>query len=66
LIITLVFEKNAKFFAENWEKSQKIVIITSTPEKEAFDQVFTAKIFCFGEPWSGNQSYDQFVYLPQR
>jgi hypothetical protein len=28
LIITLVFEKNANFFAE---KSQKIVIITSTP-----------------------------------
>jgi hypothetical protein len=27
----LVFEKNANFFAENWEKSQKIVIITSTP-----------------------------------
>jgi hypothetical protein len=32
LIITLVFEKNANFFAENWQKSQKIVIITSTPE----------------------------------
>jgi hypothetical protein len=31
LIITLVFEKNAKFFAENRQKSQKIVIITSTP-----------------------------------
>jgi hypothetical protein len=31
LIITLVFKKNANFFAENWEKSQKIVIITSTP-----------------------------------
>jgi hypothetical protein len=31
LIKTLVFEKNAKFFAENWRKSQKIVIITSTP-----------------------------------
>jgi hypothetical protein len=31
LIITLVFEKNAKFFDENWQKSQKIVIITSTP-----------------------------------
>jgi hypothetical protein len=31
LIITLVFEKNAKFFAENWQKLQKIVIITSTP-----------------------------------
>jgi hypothetical protein len=32
LIITLVFEKNANFFAENWQKSQKIVIITSTPD----------------------------------
>jgi hypothetical protein len=26
LIITLVFEKNANFFAGNWQKSQKIVI----------------------------------------
>jgi hypothetical protein len=25
-------EKNANFFAENFQKSQKIVIITSTPE----------------------------------
>jgi hypothetical protein len=32
LIITLVFEKNANFFAENCQKSQKIVIITSTSE----------------------------------
>jgi hypothetical protein len=31
LIITLVFEKNANFFAKKWQKSQKIVIITSTP-----------------------------------
>jgi hypothetical protein len=31
LIITLIFEKNANFFAENCRKSQKIVIITSTP-----------------------------------
>jgi hypothetical protein len=31
LIITLVFEKNANFFAENCQKSQKIVVITSTP-----------------------------------
>jgi hypothetical protein len=31
LIITLVFEKNANFFAEYCQKSQKIVIITSTP-----------------------------------
>jgi hypothetical protein len=28
----LVFEKNANFFAENRQKSQKIVIITSTPD----------------------------------
>jgi hypothetical protein len=33
LIITLVFEKNANFFAENWQKSQAIVIITSTPDE---------------------------------
>jgi hypothetical protein len=32
-IITLVFKKNAHFFAENWQKSQKIVIITSTPDQ---------------------------------
>jgi hypothetical protein len=31
LIITFVLEKNAIFFAENWQKSQEIVIITSTP-----------------------------------
>jgi hypothetical protein len=30
LIIALVFEKFANFFAENWQKSQKIVIITWT------------------------------------
>jgi hypothetical protein len=30
--MTLAFEKNAIFFAENGRKSQKIVIITSTPE----------------------------------
>jgi hypothetical protein len=33
LIITLVFEKNANFFTENRQKSQKIVIITSTPDE---------------------------------
>jgi hypothetical protein len=31
LIITLVFEKNANFFAKKCQKSQKIVIITSVP-----------------------------------
>jgi hypothetical protein len=30
LIITLVFDKNANFFSESCQKSQKIVIITST------------------------------------
>jgi hypothetical protein len=33
----LVFEDNAIFFAENWQKSQKIVIITSTPDDERTD-----------------------------
>jgi hypothetical protein len=32
MIITLVFEKNANFVAEDRRKSQKIEIITSTPE----------------------------------
>jgi hypothetical protein len=31
----LVFEKNANFFAENWQKSPKIAIITSTPGRPA-------------------------------
>jgi hypothetical protein len=31
LIVTFIFEKNANFFYENWQKLQKIVIITSTP-----------------------------------
>jgi hypothetical protein len=32
LKITLFFEKSANIFAENCRKSQKIVIITSTPQ----------------------------------
>jgi hypothetical protein len=32
----LVFENNANFFAENWQNSQKIVIITSTPVNSTF------------------------------
>jgi hypothetical protein len=31
LLISLVLKKNANFVAENWVKSLKIVIITSTP-----------------------------------
>jgi hypothetical protein len=29
--MTMVFEKNANYFAENCRKSQKILVITSTP-----------------------------------
>jgi hypothetical protein len=36
-IITLVFEKNANFFAENWQNRQKIAIITSTPGHHVHD-----------------------------
>jgi purine nucleoside permease len=39
LIILLVFEKNANFFAENRQKSQKVVIITSTPGHPELDAV---------------------------
>jgi hypothetical protein len=35
-IITLVFEKNAKFFAENCQKSPKIVIIKNQTQKATF------------------------------
>jgi hypothetical protein len=41
VIITLVFEKNANFFAEIWQKSQKIVIITSTPGWPDWANFFT-------------------------
>jgi hypothetical protein len=49
LIVTLVLEENANFFAENWQKSQKIVNITSTPghfavvEKKASQSVPVTK-----------------------
>jgi hypothetical protein len=45
LIITFVFEKNANFFAENWKKSQKIAIITLTPESQCddFKNIFAEK-----------------------
>jgi hypothetical protein len=31
VIITLVFEKKVNVFTENWQRSQKIVIVTLTP-----------------------------------
>jgi hypothetical protein len=31
IILTLVFDRNANYFIHNWQKSQNIAIITSTP-----------------------------------
>jgi hypothetical protein len=45
LIITLVFEKNAIFFATNCRKSPKIVIITSTPDWANWTIVIFEQIF---------------------
>jgi hypothetical protein len=38
------FWEKRHFFAENWEKSQKIVIITSTPDRR--EGIFILAIFC--------------------
>jgi hypothetical protein len=43
LVIRLVFEKNAYYFAENCRKSQKIVIITSAPDSDDFS--FAGNLF---------------------
>jgi biotin transporter BioY len=40
LLISLVLKKNANFVAENWVKSLKIVIITSTPGKLALNIMY--------------------------
>jgi hypothetical protein len=50
LNITLVHEKNAIFFAENGRKSQKIVIITSTPEMKS--HVCKLRKACLHEQWN--------------
>jgi hypothetical protein len=39
----LVFEKSANFFAENWQKLQKIVIITLTPGTYVILEIFSPK-----------------------
>jgi hypothetical protein len=46
LIITFVFEKNAILFAENCQKSQKIVIITSTQEVLVFSPQLRSVWYC--------------------
>jgi hypothetical protein len=43
MIITLVFKKTANIFVENWGKSQKIALITSTPGRNGVRE--SAKIF---------------------
>jgi hypothetical protein len=40
LTIILVSEESANFFAENWRKWQKIVIITSTPSNGMISEIF--------------------------
>jgi hypothetical protein len=54
-IISLVFEKNDNFFAEKGRKSQKIVIITSTPCHP--DALATAEEFFSKKSivWNGNK-----------
>jgi hypothetical protein len=43
----MVFEENDNFFAENWQKSPKIVIITSTPGLH--QQQIRIRFFGFGK-----------------
>jgi hypothetical protein len=57
LIITLVFEKNVNFFAENSQKSQKIVIITSTPVPNPTTLIYNTSIV---------KIYDIRQFCPQR
>jgi hypothetical protein len=44
-IVTLVFEKNANFFAEIWQASPKIVVITSTPGGRILLHFFPQRVF---------------------
>jgi hypothetical protein len=66
LIITLVFEKNANFFAQNCQKSQKIVIITSVPGDQRYENDFRQ---FWANKWQKksamvfeDQCYDQFCF----
>jgi hypothetical protein len=58
LIITLVFQKNANFFAENCRKSPKIVIITSTPDLRIF--AYSAILF-FGQFFENDRNSTNFL-----
>jgi hypothetical protein len=50
----LVFEKNANFFAEYWQKSQKSVIIKSTPGVDFLMKKALAEIY--------GQQFNRVVY----
>jgi hypothetical protein len=67
-IITLDFEKNGNFFAENWQKSQKIVFITSTP-----GLLYLSSIICISnqaltspsaQPQSSSEMFTVQLYIP--
>jgi hypothetical protein len=70
LIITLVFEKNANVFAENWQKSPKILAITSTPDpiseklKNSFLELPTMSDFFDGFCQSCLYIKHPFIKLP--
>jgi hypothetical protein len=54
-----VFKKNANFFAENWKKSQKIVIITSTPIQEHLTAFYIHTHIGMSEQFSDAYSQEQ-------
>jgi hypothetical protein len=60
LSITLVFEKNANFFAENCQKSQKIVIITSTPA--CCSKIFLKSKLESFQKWFGEVKQPEMFY----
>jgi hypothetical protein len=58
LIITIVFEKSANFYAENCQKSKKIVIITSTPDFAKYWE-----IDFFGQLWNVTEVAPNFLTI---
>jgi hypothetical protein len=63
LIITLVFEKNAISFAENCQKSPKIVIITSTPVQTYL--FYLVLRFLCDRQWKRSADFFQSVFIGQ-
>jgi hypothetical protein len=63
LIITLVFDKNANFFAENCQKSQKIAIITSTLVDQPLPSATCWS--CSSNPFTNHLDGLQLVWIGQ-